>query len=54
MNEQINIYLKNTYETTIKNITNRYKELENKKDINKKIETKKIIDANRIMWWYNF
>jgi len=43
MNEQINIYLKNTYETTIKNITNRYKELENKKDINKKIETKKLL-----------
>jgi hypothetical protein len=43
MNEQISIYLKDTSDSSLDKITNRYKELENKKDISKKINKKKLV-----------
>ena len=43
MNEQISIYLKDNCETSVENIINRYKELENKKDISKEIDKKKLV-----------
>jgi hypothetical protein len=43
MNEQISIYLKDTCLTSLENITNRYTELANTKDISKKINNKKLV-----------
>lgn len=43
MNEQISIYLKDTSETSLEKIRNRYKELENKTDISKKINNKNLV-----------